>query len=292
MPALSVIIPTIGRVKIVTQLVDSLLQQDNPSFEVILVTQQPEETRQLSEHWNDEKVRVIQSPRIGTTSARNAGVAASTAFVVIFLDDDVVIEDQHFLSWHAAAYAEDAKIGGVGGKIVEEHQPPLGPEGQIASVSDSGVVYASTASDVPQDITAPRGGNMSFLRLVVDLVHGFDERFVGNAMREETDFSLRVVKAGYRIRFEPRAEVRHLAHPSGGSRRFDRRQWYEDFFTNEVYFFKRHFSHRSFALFMMRKSRAILACMFFYGRGRPSWFMTPWRGIVRGLRLAREAARE
>lgn len=292
MPALSVVIPTIGRVEVVSRLVESLLQQDNPSFEIILATQLPEETRELSERWHDEKVRVVQSPAVGTTAARNAGVAASTAFIVIFLDDDVQIDDQHFLSWHAAAYAEDARIGGVGGKILEDHQPPLGPAGQIAGVSESGHVYASTASDVPQDITAPRGGNMSFLRMVIDAVHGFDKHFVGNAMREETDFSLRVVKAGYRIRFEPRAVVRHLAHPSGGSRRFDRRQWYEDFFTNEVYFFKQHFGHRSFPLFLLRKSRAILACMFFYGRGRPSWLLAPWRGVARGLQFAREAARE
>jgi GT2 family glycosyltransferase len=289
MAVIAVIIPTIGRVEVVSRLVDSLLKQDNPSFEIILVTQQPDETRQLTERWPDEPVRVVQSPRIGTTAARNAGLAATQAFIVVFLDDDVEIDDQHFLSWHAAAYAEDARIGGVGGKILEDWQPPLGPEGQIASVSESGHVYASTASDIPQDITAPRGGNMSFRRAVIEKVSGFDERFVGNAMREETDFSLRVVKAGYRIRFEPRAVVRHLAHPSGGSRRANRRQWYEDFFANEVYFFKRHFSHRSFAVFLLRRARPILACMFYYGRGRPSWLLTPWRGIARGVRMAREA---
>ena len=63
-----------------------------------------------------------------------------------------------------------------------------------------------------------RGCNMSVARQLAFDVGLFDEGFIGNAHREETDFSLRIRRRGYQIVYDPDAAVVHLSHPAGGSR--------------------------------------------------------------------------
>src|SRR5437763_250619 len=51
-------------------------------------------------------------------------------------------------------------------------------------------------------------------------IGAFDENFVGAAYRFESDFALRLVRAGGRIRFEPAASLRHLKLSAGGLRSY------------------------------------------------------------------------
>ena len=44
----------------------------------------------------------------------------------------------------------------------------------------------------------------------------FDERFRGSAVREESDFCLRLRRTGYQIWFDPEASLVHLGEESGG----------------------------------------------------------------------------
>jgi GT2 family glycosyltransferase len=130
---------------------------------------------------------------------------------------------------------------------------------------------------------------MSFRKQVILDVGGFDEQFRGNAMREETDFSLRVVRGGWRIVYEPNAELTHLALGGGGSRTADRLNWYRDFFFNESYFFLKHFPKAYLPLLLLRKARAMAACWLYYGRGQWPWFVAPWRAFAQAWKLAHTA---
>ena len=90
-----------------------------------------------------------------------------------------------------------------------EQAPPMaeGPLGFLAMNFDH-----ARAMDVPTACGPP----LSFRRSVVEALGGFDERYTGNAFRWETDFSLRLVRAGYRIRYDPEAQVlHHYATPGG-----------------------------------------------------------------------------
>ena len=68
-----------------------------------------------------------------------------------------------------------------------------------------------------QRVLTARGCNMSFRREIFDQ-HGifFDERFEGSAVREESDFCLRIRKTGYQIWYEPQASLVHVGEESGG----------------------------------------------------------------------------
>ena len=56
---------------------------------------------------------------------------------------------------------------------------------------------------------------MSYRAAVFSRVGGFDRR---TELLEDTDFSVRVAKAGWRLIFEPNAEVVHLSEATGGVR--------------------------------------------------------------------------
>jgi GT2 family glycosyltransferase len=69
----------------------------------------------------------------------------------------------------------------------------------------------------PQRVISTRGCNMSFRREIFTK-HGiwFDERFRGSAVREESDFCLRLRQTGYQIWYDPEADLVHLGEETGG----------------------------------------------------------------------------
>lgn len=281
----SVIIPTLNRPEAIEQLVRQFLEQEYPDFEVVVVDQSDAVNRSLESLATiDQRVKYIHTKARGTCRSRNLGISKATGEIFLFVDDDSELVDKRLLAIHAENYT-DLSIAGIGGRV-EDKNVKLNKEtsGLVCWVAPDGRVYPNATGHERRTINAPRGGHMSFRAAVVRAVGGFDEQFVGNAMREETDFSLRVVEAGNTIMFEPRATVIHLGLPSGGSRQLDRRQWYEDFFANELYFLLKHFSRQYFPLFYWRKLRAILSCMFYYGYGRPAWVRTPWLGFAAAKR--------
>lgn len=93
---------------------------------------------------------------------------------------------------------------------------------------------------------------MSFRREILFRIGGFDENFVGNAFREETDFCIRLRKLPYRILFDPDAALIHYWQTEGGCdhTRFGNSKlisfaYYRDFVQNNFYFFLKHAPRRA-----------------------------------------------
>lgn len=278
-------IPTLNRAAAIVDVVRDLLQQDLPPAEIVIVDQSATANHELEQLAATAPIiKIIRTSVRGTCHARNVGIAATTGEVVVFLDDDVRIPATQFLRHHLAAYTDET-IGGVGGRVIDKNTT-LNREqtGRVCTVTATGRIFANATSTVRQEINAPRGGNMSFRRVAMMEAGTFDETFRGNAMREETDFSLRVVRQGWRILYEPSAELIHLGL-AGGSRTADRLAWYRDFFFNESYFFLKHFSRWYLPLLLVRKIRPILACAFYYGRGRWLALRAPWTAFGEAWRL-------
>ncbi|MBI5466955.1 MAG: glycosyltransferase family 2 protein [Candidatus Kerfeldbacteria bacterium] len=287
---ISAMIPTLNRPAAVVDVVRDLLRQDVLPQDIVIVDQSETVNHELEQMAKVSPiVKVIRTTIRGTCHARNLGIAAATGDIVVFLDDDVRLTQPSFLRHHLSAYADET-IGGVGGRVLDKNTA-LNREqtGRVCTVTRTGRIFANASSTVRQDINAPRGGNMSFRRPAIIEAGPFDEAFRGNAMREETDFSLRVVQHGWRILYEPAAEVLHLGL-AGGSRSADRITWYRDFFFNESYFFLKHFSRWYLPLLLGRKLRPIFACAFYYGRGRWSAIRAPWQSFADAWRLTHQRA--
>ena len=113
---LSLIIPTFNRQAILCDTLKMAVAQDYPDYEVIVVDQ----TNQISDDLGSlleelgARVRYISHHTPNLPMARNVGIRHSTGDVIVFIDDDVIIE-RDYLSRHAHHYSSDSRIGGVVG---------------------------------------------------------------------------------------------------------------------------------------------------------------------------------
>jgi GT2 family glycosyltransferase len=200
-------------------------------------------------------LRYISLDRPGMVAARNVGIRNARGEVILFLDDDV-IPLPGLIEGHLAAYV-DPSVGGVAGRILDPGQtaaPP--PHPKVFDPAD-GWRHAHFDHTIPGDVMTVRGCNMSFRRDLLVRLGGFDLALAPPySFREDTDMSVRVRAAGYRVRFVPDAALVHLNSPSGGTRdvklpdslaraELKRYRALYQHQSNNLYFVLRHFRGRA-----------------------------------------------
>jgi glycosyltransferase involved in cell wall biosynthesis len=233
-PSISVIIPTYQREGILLDTIADILKQDYPSFEVLVIDQtpihEPETEAALEKFVNTNQIRWLRVNWASLPGARNYGVRQSTGDIILFIDDDVQIPEG-YLKAHAQNYQERPEIGAVAGRVFDRMKladseklkttdspyeiEELPPEAMDAGIAWYYIDLVHTTK--PQRVISTRGCNMSFRRGIF-FKHRiwFDERFRGSAVREESDFCLRMRKTGYHIWYDPEAYLIHLGEETGG----------------------------------------------------------------------------
>jgi glycosyltransferase involved in cell wall biosynthesis len=85
----SVVIPNYNRLDVMRRAVASVMAQDEPDFELIIVDDSTDATRAWLATLSDPRIKVIlPERRRGVSAARNLGIAAARAPIVAFLDSD------------------------------------------------------------------------------------------------------------------------------------------------------------------------------------------------------------
>jgi len=282
----SVIIPTYNRDEPLRKTLKSLLTQDYPNFEIIVVDQSdkefPEKEKFLKKH--KKKISYFRLAPPSLPAARNFGLKKAKGEIIVFCDDDVKIKKGWILG-HVKNYS-DCRLGAVAGRVITKGQKIEPNFRGVGKISWWGKIAGGYSSKTPQEIGNLIGCNMSFRKQVLESIGGFDEKFVGNALREETDAALRIKKLGWKIAFSPKAELIHLRAEAGGCRKGENRLgWYRDFFHNETYFCLKHIFWVWWPLFWLTRWQWFLRCMFGFGR-EVSWrsLTTPFVGIAAGIR--------
>ncbi len=227
-PSISVIIPTYLREEPLRDTISDVLQQDYANLEVLVVDQTPTHTPETQAYLEElTKAGKIQWFRINWASlpgARNYGVRRAAGDIILFIDDDVRL-NQGFLVAHARNYLEHPEIGAVAGRVLDRMIMANSEEGFTIDylppeAMDPGIAwyYLDLVHTVkPQQVLSARGCNMSFRRAIFEKYGlNFDERFGGSAVREESDFCLRLRQTGYKIWYDPEAVLVHLGEPTGG----------------------------------------------------------------------------
>ncbi|MFH8500204.1 glycosyltransferase [Streptomyces coeruleorubidus] len=222
-PYTSAVIATRERAGQLARALDSLLAQDHPRFEIVVVDNAPvtSETRELVERKYAERVRYVCEPVPGLAVAHNTGLAAVRGEVVAFTDDDVVA-DPRWLTELTAPFAADPGLGCSTGLILPAR---LTTPAQVLLESHGGFAKGFTPRTYdpvrpPGDeplfpFTAGRfgsGANMAFRTAVLREVGGFDPATgAGTAARGGDDLYgfVRVLTQGHRLRYTPHALVWH-----------------------------------------------------------------------------------
>jgi GT2 family glycosyltransferase len=222
---LSIVIPTLGREKVMLQTLEHHLRLSRTTkefLELILLdqTQRHDVTTEqcLSELNNQKKIRWLRLKEPHLTRSMNLGLMEARGDVVLFTDDDIIpISD--LLNEHLAVYYNNPDVCAVVGQIL---QPGEQPE-NISFASSGNMLtryldfpFRRTQSTFIENAIAC---NFSLIRKKGLMLGGFDERFIPPvAFRFETEFAKRLVANGGKIWFEAKASVRHLHYDTGGTR--------------------------------------------------------------------------
>lgn len=232
-PLISVIIPTYEREEPLKETLEDVLRQDYPHFEVLVIDQTSTHTPSIQEYLEQrsrfKQIRWFRVSWASLPGARNYGVRRAQGEIVLFMDDDVKLPEGYLHS-HARSY-ERPEVGAVAGRVFDRmklsdsakahgEDTPYQIEELPRQAMDPGIAwyYIDLVHTVkPQPVISARGCNMSFRRSIFTQ-HGvwFDERFRGSAVREESDFCLRLRKTGYQIWYDPDAHLVHLGEETGG----------------------------------------------------------------------------
>jgi GT2 family glycosyltransferase len=224
-PFISVVVATRDRPASLSICIDSLLRQNYPRFEVLVVDNAPASsaTAELvaSRYAPTGRVRYLCDDRPGLGHAHNYGVANVTAPVVAFTDDDVIV-DPHWLAALASDFNASSKVGCVTGLILpaeldtraqfwtERHGGfGKGFERRVYDLLDnrpSGRLFPYAAGQFGS------GANMAFSRVALQRAGAFDSALgAGTLARGGDDLAafVSVVRAGYTLVYEPEAIVWH-----------------------------------------------------------------------------------
>ncbi len=186
-----VVIPCRNAAQTIHSCVTSILNNDYPSFEVIVVDDCSEdESVARLESINDPRLRVLKTPfPSGSGRARNLGAASSRAELVFFTDADCRVSPLWISSGVKAL--EDSKVVAVEGPIYRDRE--------AQSFVDKLPVNPFYHSLPTQILNQPKRdfacGNVAYRRLAFDTLGGFrGERFTLG--REDTDLAWRAKTLG------------------------------------------------------------------------------------------------
>jgi O-antigen biosynthesis protein len=223
-PRVSVVVATRERPGQLARALDSLLAQDHPDFEIVVVDNAPATTATrdlVSGRYADHGVRYALEPVPGLAAAHNRGIAAAESGVLAFTDDDV-IADPHWLTALTAPFGDDPRLGCVTGLILPAR---LGTPAQVLLESHGGFAKGFSprrydpahppAGEPLFPFTAGRfgsGANMAFRAGPLRAVGGFDPATgTGTPAKGGDDLYafVRVLAEGHPLLYAPEAIVWH-----------------------------------------------------------------------------------
>jgi glycosyltransferase involved in cell wall biosynthesis len=217
-PRICAIICTHNRDKYLGAAIDSLLVQDFPDYETIVVDNgSSDRTAEIVQA--RPQVKYIYESVLGLSVARNTGANATNAPILAYLDDDAVASPG-WLSALYKAYENNEKLAIAGGKVTL-----LWPEGATPpawlSVGLSANLGAYDLGDtvvyIDNPNLTPRGLNYSMRKQFLDQIGGFDPNLgrVGKNLlsNEELFMTELALKNGWQVAYIPDALAAHNVSP-------------------------------------------------------------------------------
>lgn len=206
----SVIVNTYNRARSLVSTLDALANLIYPNFEVVVINgPSTDSTAEVLADYSDV-VKVGSCPVPNLAQSRNCGIRMAGGDLVAFTDDDAVPEPE-WLSALAAGY-DDEMVGAVGGMVYDDSGHDFQARYILCDRSGSSSFPKEDPSrlyNFPQSerYCAPMGTNSSFRREALVAIGGFDEEYA--YFLEETDACVRMVDAGYIVKFSASAYVHH-----------------------------------------------------------------------------------
>lgn len=291
----SVVIVTRNRKKELFECLQSIFDQSRKPDEIVVVDNSSTENIKKSLEKKFPGIKFFRSDiNLGGAGGRNLGLLHTKGKYILFMDDDAVA-DKNMLSELLGAVGKDKKTGIIQPKIYEKERPDViqgvGHGINLTSGRVYGIgVHEKDTGQYEKIMEIPMVGCTWMVKKeVFDNIGNYDEDIF--IPYEDSDFSIRTRKAGYKIFYIPKAKVWHM-----GAKTTFVHPWLEwlgitspersyRVSRNKIIFMKKHASKSNFLIFMLiyEPVYAILHSAMILFTGRIDIFANYWKGLISGI---------
>lgn len=234
-PFVSIVIPTFNSASTLSYAIEACLGQDYPKdkLEIIVVDDgSTDYTKDIIEHY---PVTYAYQKKRGPGAARNSGWRSSKGEIIYFTDADCVPGKDCVAIMAKSLYDKvvDAVAGTYGIKNTED---------VMARCIHAEIMFRH--SRMPDYINSFGTYNVLVKKAVLERLFGFNEDYLTSSA-EDSEFSYRMIKNGYKVYFERKSEVLHFHEKKINSylkKQFTRSFWaiklwrhHPDFAFNDYY---------------------------------------------------------
>lgn len=226
-PKVSILLPTYNRAEILPSCIEGVIAQDFSDWELIVLDDcSDDNTQSIAEDFSTIDLRIHYHRnciRKGLPLNRNVGISLSKGEFIFFIEDDLLLDKQCL--YHLLHSFDNIKktemIGGIAPRLIDDN-PPSGPLSDQPFILNkfTGEIfnnYSITADSVLSVITTH--ACTLYPKRVVEEVGQYSALFIGNYLREESDFNFRIAKKGYHFYYTSKAFAYHRRYPSGSFRK-------------------------------------------------------------------------
>jgi cellulose synthase/poly-beta-1,6-N-acetylglucosamine synthase-like glycosyltransferase/peptidoglycan/xylan/chitin deacetylase (PgdA/CDA1 family) len=198
-PSASIIVPAYNEEAGIAAAVRSLAGSRYPEFEVIVIDDgSTDGTAEIVAGLDEPGVRLLRQANAGKPAALNAGLAAARHDIVVMVDGDTVFEADTLR--HMVAPLADPEVGAVSGNTkVGNRSGLIGKWQHVEYVT--GFNLDRRMYDLLRCMPTVPGAGGAFRRDALDAVGGVS----ADTLAEDTDLTMAVNRAGWRVVYEERA---------------------------------------------------------------------------------------
>lgn len=205
-PPISIIVPAYNEGKLLESTVSSLLEMDYPLYEIIVVDDgSTDDTRSVAQElvgsYNNGRVqvKVVEKPNGGKSTALNAGIQVAEYDFVLNVDGDSMLSPdtlrmtiRHFV---------DPRVGAVAGNVKVLNRNNVWTTLQALEYVE-GLNMARSAQSLFKLVNIIPGPLGLFRKeAIVDA-----DWYSSDTFAEDCDITLKIIRAGWRVEYEPEAK--------------------------------------------------------------------------------------
>lgn len=204
MTKISVVIPTYNRQDTLKRTILSFQGQTFKDFEIIAADDgSTDGTKEMVEALKlPFPVKHAWQQNAGRSAARNLGVRHASGEIIVFIDDHNIVVN-NFLEEHLR-FHQTYKVGAVRGRMIFINQPEEATQDPVP-LSFVTLLQKRLEENNPLRFHT---GNVSVSKKAFEAIGGFDEDFKEYGFQDQ-EFGYRLRKAGFKIKYNPRA-VGHI----------------------------------------------------------------------------------
>lgn len=207
LPRISIIVPAYNEGKLIRNTIQSLLQQDYPEYEIIVVDDgSTDETRAVAREMVGSypkpggrvEVKLVEKTNGGKSTALNAGIQVSSSDFVLNVDGDSQLSPDTLR--RTIRHFADPRVGAVAGNVKVVNRTNLVTNLQALEYVE-GLNMARSAQSIVRLVNIIPGPLGLFRKqAIVDA-----DWYASDTYAEDCDVTLKIIRQGWRVEYEPDA---------------------------------------------------------------------------------------